>query len=242
MIKFDVVLQGPIYSETETIARNFLNCDWVNNLIISTWHNQQDITLNKTKLIKAQDVENPGIGNRNRQIVSSLNGIKLTDTEFIIKARTDQIFNLENLNLMYSIFLDHINENKIYTLGLFKTYPFHPRDWMFWGKREKILSLFDIPLDPYIGVEDYNQITRAETYIAMWYYAKHNYKVYHMIDNYNQYLTDNAPFKNEAMAIDKDLTQELFNAFPKIDFKWPKNGLNSYHFDLAESIGQYWGE
>ena len=39
------------------------------------------------RVIKSKEPKNPGTGQRNLQIVSSLNGIKATDTHFVVKMR-----------------------------------------------------------------------------------------------------------------------------------------------------------
>jgi hypothetical protein len=254
--KMDLVIQGPANNYTLEIVNLYLNLDFVNNIIISCWEGDNvDPNMNeRVRVIFNKDIPNPGITNRNRQIVSSYNGLKEVTTKFSAKLRSCQKITLESMQLMYDYynkhkerslsFEDDVNKpfNRVCVAGIFKPFPFHPRDHIYWGNTMDLLDVFDIPLDTYNGVEDYSKITRSEAYISSFYYAKFNKKINHFIENYETYLVDNAPKINEAFEINDEIITKVFLPFPKIDFEWPKHGLYRYHYDFTEKhFGEYFG-
>ena len=84
MEKLDIVLQGPIYDFTHDIAEKYSQISFINQVIVSTWkefeHN--DLSTNKIKYYYSDPPSFPGMGNRNMQIKSSLEGLKKVSTEF----------------------------------------------------------------------------------------------------------------------------------------------------------------
>lgn len=255
--KMDLVLQGPVDNYSIEIAKSYLQLNFVNNIILSTW-NGTSIPSDLDKRIKfvfSEDVLIPGIGNRNRHIVSSREGLKHVTTNFTAKLRSDQNITLNSMILMYTYYEKYKNRvitfennqekpnNRICVAGIFRPFPFHPRDHIFWGNTEDLRDVFDIPLDEYRGVENYNEILRAEAYITSFYYSKFNKKIENFINNPKLYLVDNAPFINESFKISDEIISKVFLPFPKIDFEWPKHGLKNYHYDYTEKVyGEYWGE
>lgn len=234
-MKFDVVLQGPIYSWTNQVIDEYLKCDWVSNIYVSTW--EQSDTLTNCTMIFNTPPAICGVGNRNKQLVSSLEGVKRTETEFCIKARTDQI--ILDLPLIKEFF-DQNNPNLIFTLGMYKTFPFHPKDHLFMGKRENLLKLFSAPHCTYTGPVDYNLIDRAETAIGKYYYALRDARVNKFIAEPLTYLVDNAPCREEAMSVDFEVRGNLFIPFPRIKMNWPKYLIECYSYELRETLGEYW--
>jgi hypothetical protein len=255
--KMDLVIQGPVNNYTIEIANLYLNLDFVNNIILSTWQGTiiPSGLDSRIKVLFNQDISNPGITNRNRQIVSSYNGLKEVTTQFSAKLRSCQKISLDSMKLMYEYYNKHKERvlhfendetkplNRICVAGIFKPFPFHPRDHIFWGNTSDLLDVFNIPLDTYNGPELYHVITRSETYLASFYYAKFNNKINEFIKDYRTYLVDNAPKIQEAFKINDEIITKVFLPFPKIDFEWPKHGLKNYHYHHAASVwGEYWGE
>ena len=255
--KMDLVIQGPVNSYTIEIANLYLQLNFVDRIILSTWvgtpipNNLDD----RIFVIFNDDILNPGTTNRNRQIISSLNGLKEVKTPFTAKLRSCQKISLDSMYLMY----DYYNKNKervlhfendetkpnnrVCVAGIFRPFPFHPRDHIFWGNTSDLIDIFNIPLDNYVGSEYYNLTTRTEAYIASYYYAKFNNKIYDFINDYKTYLVDNAPKINESFKINDEIVTKVFLPFPKIDFEWPKHNLKKYHYDFTEKyFGEYWGE
>lgn len=235
----DIVLQGPANNYTAEIANHYAALPWVNKIIISCWNGDQ-ITPDlheKIQIVFNKDVVG-GDANRNRQIVSSLNGIKKTTSETVIKMRGDQKVTLESMNLMN----DYYDGERIHVASYFPAYPFHPCDHWFWGPRDLLLQLFDIPLDStpeqYFG--DYETITRPEAYIAMWYAAANDYRAVKMVENPQKYIVDDAPNFNEALNVSNEIMDNLFRPFPRVHFDWPKHYAFDY-FNFENPYGERFG-
>jgi len=61
-----------------------------------------------------------------------------------------------------------------------------------------------------------------------------------MVDNPMEYLVDNAPKIQEALALDFSMRNEIFMPFPRIDMAWPKHNLFTYHYDVGAALSEYW--
>lgn len=244
----NLIIQGPIYEYTIQIAKYYQQLKWVDKIIISSWEGlEREIEFDT---VYSKPLKNNGIGNRNAQIVSSLEGLKKASCEFSVKLRGDQLISLDSMSLLYKFMLD--NSSKIVTLGFYKYFPFHPRDHSFWGKTEELIKLFDIPLDdvsfetanpidswPHSGF--YSQHTRAETYIGSNYLAKKDDRVKNMIEHPKEYLYDFSPKWSEANYVSNELMPKFFVPSPKIDLQWPKYNLLSYNYEACSAhYGEFW--
>lgn len=249
----DIIVQGTYNDYTGEIVRNYLNLDFVNRIIISCWENDiVNLTHDKICILQSKDVKYPGLTNRNRQIKSSYEGLKLATSEFSVKLRSDQKISLDSMKLMYNFYNNNKEQelcfsnglkpkNKICVAGIFKPFPFHPRDHIFWGNTQDLIDVFNIPYDNISINEDYTKYVRSEAYICMWYYARFDKDIERFINNPTNYLVDNAPLIKEALLKSDFLGPKIFKPFPRIDFAWPKHGLNSYHYNLtASQFGEYW--
>ena len=88
--RMDLVLQGPSDSHSLEIAEHYLQLEFVNKIIISCWENDNIDTQNpRIQIIKNVDID-PGYINRNRQVKSSLEGLKRVTTRFSAKLRSDR--------------------------------------------------------------------------------------------------------------------------------------------------------
>ena len=102
--KIDIVLQGKYNGNVIPIAEYYLELEFVNNIIISCWEGDiiPEITNNRIIIIQNEVPQQVGSGNKNLQIISSLNGLKKAETEFAIKIRNDQRYTHASMNKMYS--------------------------------------------------------------------------------------------------------------------------------------------
>ncbi|MCS7032245.1 MAG: WavE lipopolysaccharide synthesis family protein, partial [Gloeomargarita sp. SKYG116] len=162
--EISVVVQGPIHHQDnltkrvlESVREHLPDAE----LILSTWKGSDVSGLCFDILVENDD---PGafktgysIDNVNRQILSTLNGIKSSRRHYILKIRTDSIltsdkflsfyFQFPKRNSYYSIF-----NHRIITLTLFSRDPslycrlFHPSDIAQFGSRADLLMLWDVPL------------------------------------------------------------------------------------------------
>lgn len=262
LMEMDIVLQGgPISQFTVEIAKSYAELAWVKTIIVSCWESCSDLNFNnsKVKIVKTKDIPDGGITNRNRQIVSTLNGLKQVKTEFSAKFRTDQEISLDSMNEMYEFYQEHKerkrtftnNEvkpyNRICVASIFKEFPFHPRDHWFWGNTKDLIDLFSIPLE--LGqklpknvhrIENWLSIVRSEVYISQFYCAKFDSRVKKMIENPLEYLVDRAPNIKKAFKLSKELMDDIFKVFPRVHYKWPKYYGQQDLFDFQNPHPDYY--
>ncbi len=170
-----VVIQGEISDkkQVQSCIHNIRRYLPSAEIVLSTWENTNVDKLDYDILVSSRD---PGgfdmqpvtwkKNNVNRQIISTINGIKKANRKYVLKLRTDcliknsnflKYFNsrlMQNLKRVkeYSVFKNRILIDSLFTrnseynsctqVGLC----FHPSDiWMF-GLKEDLEMLFDIPL------------------------------------------------------------------------------------------------
>ena len=269
--KVDIVLQGQYSKYALDTAKHYLDLDFVNNIIMSCWENDDvpDIKDPRIRVIKNKEPKNPGTGQRNLQIVSSLNGIKAADTYYVVKMRNDQRYTFESMYNMYDFYgknngrdatYEHNNErpyNKICVAGNFNNLLFHPRDHIFWGQKEDLIDLFDIPLENW-ALQDkvklnhpgeyslyYDKYIRTETYIGAHYAAKFNNRINHYLLKPESNLHDRSDNWEEVKRLSDNITPKIFKSFPKegIELEWPKYGWDKYPYKNQKvQFGESWHE
>lgn len=237
----DIVLQGALNEYAVEVANHYAELDFVNRIILSCWQGDPYILVRNEKTIVLRNERvDPGVGNRNLQIKSSHEGLKFCQTNVSVKMRNDQKVSHDSMKMMYEYYSLYSFSvvNKIFVAGIFPTFPFHPRDHIFWGWTSNLKLLFNIPTDDESLSDDYTKYMRSEAYICMWYYAKFSDEAANMVWYKEDYLLDNSPRRNEAIELTKEL--DLFKPFPKIDFEWPKYGMKSYHYQYTKDVyGEY---
>lgn len=256
--KMDIVLQGPLTDDTNEVIQVYMGLPFVNNIIVSHW--EDDIIPNKIvnhpRVIYVRNKKPlyPGTDNRNMQIVTSREGLKMVKTGFAAKMRTDQCYTVESMKKMHSIFMNG-DKDKIYVAGMYPNLQFHPRDHIFWGSTERLRTLFDCPLE-INGLGDRVKLTkdqlwkytsyytRAETYLAAHYISRHDERVNLFLIYPDQFLWDNAPQWNHAHKLSEELTPKFFKSFPRdgIQLKWNRKGWSEYPYDQQYATGERWGE
>ena len=264
MLMADIVMQGPIWSKTYTTAESYLTLPWVNRIFISTWEGQNSWDTNyRIIVVKSKDVANPGINNRNRQIYSSQVGVNLCTADLIIKTRTDQQIDIPSMKKMYDHFLRYYKIDKkfiddtgpkgaIFTIGLYSSYVFNPQDHLFFGFREDVQRLFEIPLDPIVPADINNptdlyggtfarEATRPNAYLGMFYYARFDERIKYMVEHFQEFIVDTAPGKLEAFEAQLPYKDVIFKAFPTINLWWEKYNT-SYPYAAGRECSEYCGE
>lgn len=238
-MKIDIVLQGPYSDYTKFIIEEYRKLSWVGKIILSSYQKINDLDVDQ--IVNDQFFcPTPGIGNRNLQILTSRAGLNQVTSQYAIKMRTDQFIRLHSMEVMKEFWEKNKEWNKIFVLGMYRDFPYHPRDHVFWGYTTDLMNLFDIPFDTNEN-PDYNHNVRAETYIGQFYYASFDDRVAIHIDSPQDFLYDNAPRKQEALDLDYSMRDELFVPFPRVSLQWPKHGLNEYHYHVGTSLSEYWG-
>ena len=132
-------------------------------IILSTWEGSNTEGLDYDKLVLNKD---PGYyicdedfnikNNVNRQIVSTKNGLKTASRKYAFKTRTDIAITSTNFLTYWNKFTKRSSEckvlnervliNNLYCANPVKTkLLFHISDWVFFGLKEDVLRIWDIP-------------------------------------------------------------------------------------------------
>jgi hypothetical protein len=156
------VVQGPVVNNQEITSVGVVESIRYfyprAEIILSTWEGEDISGINYDKLILNKD---PGFFRRNdgllinvnRQIISTLEGLKLATNDIVVKIRTDTIV---TNNLLCQIFQNNKKakyfENYLIITELFTRDPlkinllFHPSDLLLLGKKNDLIRLFSISL------------------------------------------------------------------------------------------------
>ena len=267
MKKLDIILQGPYTDFTDVLIQSYLNLDFINKIIISCWEGDV-ISTNRTGEVIVKNKDEPyqhekvecvksindlyysGVLNVNYQLKTSLAGLQKSDQTFCAVMRSDTVFTLDSMKILYDFFIENIESNtdssyspkgKIFILGNNIRYLFHPNNWIFWGYREDLLNLFDIPYQVneecmrrninkdvlYYHGEYFRICYRPETYKGANYCAQYDSRVAKMVESPELYLYDDCPNISESHAVSLEVMPKLFKSFPGsgIDYSCPKNNI-----------------
>jgi hypothetical protein len=241
--KASVVLQGPIHPFTPEIIDHYLDTDIIDEVIVSCWstdsidHSDPRVIIVKSDI---STISHFGGGNINLQLTTSLTGLKAVKNEVSFKIRTDQQIKKEDFINLYNLFysLDHkpiekldgsFAKSKILCTGYFKKFPYHPRDHIFLGFTEDMISLFNAPLSSQPNMyHDFTKAIRAEAYLGAYYFAQFSEKSKNHITNFNDYMLDDSRLKYEAEAEDSLWYDKIFIVSPIVNIIWKKYGGYEY--------------
>ena len=168
-----IIVQGPITSSstfdlnqggTKEVLSNIRNIFPDSEIILSTWEGSDIDFLSFDRVIFNKDpgatvysVNNNNY-NVNRQIVSTLSGLKLASRPYAIKTRTDVTFSNKNFIKYFYKFTKRSKdfaflENRVivsnYTTVNPKRilpFPFHICDWLYFGLTSDLISIWNIKL------------------------------------------------------------------------------------------------
>ena len=162
------VVQGPILKDGTNSTINVLKSIRIHfpnsEIILSSWIGEDIADLEYDNLVLSETPESinlyeNSICNINRQIVSTIEGIKLSTKKYIIKTRTNTLFNNNQLLTIYNQTpTNSVFENFILTINLFSRDQYkstvlsyhdgflhHPSDIFLMGLKTDILELFSCP-------------------------------------------------------------------------------------------------
>lgn len=187
-------------------------------IILSTWEGSDVDDLDYDIIIFNKDPgKDPGFKQRTlnfgRQIYSTVNGIKKSSKKYVLKTRSDIVFNDNNFIKYFDKFNKYEDKYKVFksriiipsyhTRSSDSIYLFHPSDWCHFGYREDVLNLFDIDL-PNI---------RNNTYLKNHHPAKSKNLLVDQFSNYvytkyygEQYIFVSCLLKNNKSISFKDYT------------------------------------
>lgn len=234
--EISIIIQGPIHvdfvieltAQTRKIFKN-------SQIIFSTWVG------NNTSLIPSDIlvVENPDPGalpisdnpivydSANRQIISTMSGLKKANRKYAIKMRSDILIEhndwlkffhkYQKYDIDYKLLKSRIIISSMFCVNPNKIpLPYHPSDWFFFGLTEDLIDIFDIPLlteesaNWFVGKErnkfsyDWHCRYRSEQHIWTSFIKKHrllNFDHQNDIENNNIQISEKI-FSNNTIILD----------------------------------------
>jgi hypothetical protein len=169
-----IIVQGPVvrnkddypHGWTSEVLRRIRMHFQGSEIILSTWKGTDTTGLDADIIVLSED---PGFGianektklayNVNRQIVSAKEGMKRATRKYAMKMRSDTLFSDNIILSFFGRYLERYEEWKVFKERIltfvarnprrhFEPKPFLIADWLHFGLREDVQSLWDIPLAP----------------------------------------------------------------------------------------------
>lgn len=233
-------------------------------IILSTWEGSETAQYNVSEVVLNKD---PGgfysdkriqkaPNNINRQITSTINGLKQVKTKYAFKIRTD--FELTGNNFLK--FFDNFNvcnseykffNHKVIACNLSTcnsrkkdkfAYCFHISDFAFFGLTEDLIDLFDIPLvdiDDKIFVEKgyFSRFVPEQIIITEWlkkHNFKFNFKCFNDKNKDNIFLTEQVIVNNFIL-----LNYDNFSVYPLKKSLQPPKSMQKYIKDYGRNYTQF---
>lgn len=160
-----VVVQGGVHPEyTPLCLRSVRTALPGAVILLSTWEGADCRGLDYDKLVQSRDpgavysdTEGRVLNNFNRQLVSTRAGLERVETPYCMKLRSDMLL-LDSSFLRFFGRYDAVPppylENRILLLDFYTRnprvlpVPFHPSDWLTFGRTADLRRYYDIPLQP----------------------------------------------------------------------------------------------
>jgi len=160
------VLQGPVERvgsgrtarACETIRAHFPGAE----IVLSTWRGAQVEGIDADVIVESKDPgpvgSSPANQNTNRQLVSTLAGIRAAGRPLVAKVRSDMLFVSDALLSHWGRWEERTDELRLFDRRVLVPdvfmrrpshlcpRPLHPSDWSFLGTRTDLETLFDVPL------------------------------------------------------------------------------------------------
>ena len=214
MIEYTILLQGRI----EPKAMDF----WVNNLsnskiVVSCWDDEITYDFPKSwNIVKnKKPVERIGFGNFDLQLISTINGLKEINSDYVIKMRCDEYWsNIDEITKL----IEEDTEKVICGSLFFRPvgmHPFHISDHILAGKVENIKLMFESAYTNLIN--NFWNFPIPECQLGMAYIWNKDFEIREIIKDINIYdsphptLLDTFDDNNAKQSIEIELKKiELF--------------------------------
>lgn len=164
-----LLIQGKINDECFNLwIKNY--SDW--NVVVSIWDNEDIKKYKFPKKWKIVFNQYPKkrfatFGNFDYQIMTTINGLRNIETDWVIKARVDEYWS--NLDIVYNMMLR--NKNKIMSSSMFfrewGLYDFHPGDKILAGSKDNLYLMFNIAYN--IVNQNVLECKVPETFLGLGY-------------------------------------------------------------------------
>lgn len=158
------------HETTKTVCARVRKLFPKSEIILSTWHGAHSDGISYDKLVLNDDPgavwflyrdENSRL-NTNRLIVSTINGIKAATRKYVLKLRSDLFVGSKSFLEFFDQFPSYDDSHKCVqsrilafsihslrrerNLGMEAHRPYHISDWAYFGYREDLYNLYDVPL------------------------------------------------------------------------------------------------
>ena len=243
--KIDIIIQGGLYPGTIRTAEFYTSHHLVSKVVVSTWETedieQKDITNDDIILLKNKYPDYIGPGNLNLHLLSSKNGLDHCTNEVVLKIRSDECMSYDGISTWIDYFNRHDNgktldyldgtkqRSKICVIATNINFPYHPQDHVFIGYQEDLRKLFHMPFsnEPPLMPEPIEFSTRTghlrnPIYIGANYFALFYEESAYHLENWELFLLDNSPKREEAKQFYLEHRNSIFRPLPVIDMWWEK--------------------
>lgn len=166
MTSISFIIQGEVFPHINLQIAEIKRCFPQSRVIVSTCTPYTGQIVGADKTILSADPgffyysARPGekVNNVNRQIITTLAGLKACETEYAFKLRSDFLLTGSSFLEYFDKFSATDNKYKLFEHKILSCcyfarnpnsdmpFPFHPSDLAFFGKTLDLLKLFDIPL------------------------------------------------------------------------------------------------
>lgn len=271
-----IIIQGPIHESfcadvIERMKTNFID----SQIIFSGWHgDKKEIIPEDVMVVLNHDPgglqisDNPvAYDSANRQIVSTLGGLRKANRKYAIKIRSDiflektewlKLFEkYKNYDLNFKFLRSRVIVSSMFCVNPNKIpLPYHPSDWFFFGYTEDLLHIFDIPL---LTEENANWFKgkvrnkyaygwhcrfRSEQHIWTSFIGKHlelNFDHQNDIENDNIEISERI-FANNTIIVDSEILGIQSFKYPSYIEADSARGFfssNYYFFDWIRLYAKY---
>jgi hypothetical protein len=174
--EISVIIQGPVIGPSSAAPEARLTHRCIESvrrhlpaaqIILSTYHDSDVRGLHYDVLVENDDpgavLQNDVLhiaNNVNRQIVTTRNGLRAADRRFALKLRSDLLLEGTGWQTQFGAYPRRCRQWRVFEERLISCtvyarnprslcrFPFHPSDWLYFGLRDDMMQLWDIPLAP----------------------------------------------------------------------------------------------
>ncbi len=213
-----VVVQGPVHRETQAVKPEITTKMCVESIrsvlpgafiILSTWKNANTKNIDYDLIIENED---PGqniitqpefddrVANDNRQIKSTLEGLKQVKTKYALKIRSDNFLTHAHFKELFNMFPKRCSENKLLEkrvvicntvcreLQKGGKVSFHVCDFFYFGLTIDLLKIWDIPYFPAVratNLKKWQFKMSTEQYLWLSFIKKYDDSIFmsHLLDS-----------------------------------------------------------
>lgn len=248
-----VVISGPVLGTEEdrkkytreaceSARRVFRNAE----IVFSTWIGEDVDELDFDKIIFNRDPGPNSNENTNRQICSRLAGLRGASREYVLAMRSDSIIVNTNFTKYIDIYTKHGTKYQFlnYRVVIPASYPasrgglFHIGDWYFFGHKEDLIKIWDIPyMDDNLFLQGYEIVYNPHRYLITAFIRKYHefsFRLEKDINEENQILYESVLAENFVIT--------GFYEYGIVSLKYPLTGTffnRLFHKEVGYSFEEW---